>query len=182
MEKKKKTLNVLCYILLAAAFVLCIYRYTEASPVSFSIFSDALIVLATVAGFLYAIKKYKKNAAMFYKAFMFLFCLALAATVVYDILASIKFSDSNSISQILETIICVNFCMLTFAKDLGEKTSKGIAYSILAVSFINSLRLIILFSSRMSTIARALVGIFIAGAAVIFVLEKYMDKAERGTK
>ncbi|MBQ0026353.1 MAG: hypothetical protein KBS79_03170 [Lachnospiraceae bacterium] len=196
ITKNIKKARVFNTILLAAAAVLCILQFiqfagnlsgsdnditTIFSAVFFQLY-DIVYILAIVFGFLYMFGYYKKDAAKFYRRFMFLFSLSEFLLVVADLIGTKAMGAGSNISGVLATAVCVNTFLLTFAKDLGRKTSIGLAISLLAVMLINSIRLLILYSSILSFVALAVMDIAIACIACLFVLAKYADKAERGTK
>ena len=175
-------LNLLLLII-AAVFQIFVFFKSNSYTNAVKCVQLLFTMLAIISGFIYAVGGYKKNAALFYKGFMLLFCMASLMMIITDIVMSSINGYGSPISEILSTVICVNLLTLTFAKDIGKKNSLGFAYSIVCVSLVNSIRLMVLYSSINSMItAKALVDIALACIACLFVIEKYTDKAARGTK
>lgn len=186
MENKKKpvyrVLLALNLVLLAAAFVVVALIFTKSNVVAVEYIQTVIYLIAILSGFLYAFNQYKKNAAKYYKGFMLLFCLESLLIVIFDLILSKSQGATSSISGVLSTVVCVNLFTLSFAKDLGKKNSLGFAFSVLGVSLINSIRLLVLYPNHFTIVGRAITDIALACVVCLFVIEKYADKAERGTK
>ena len=182
MDKKTKGLNALIVILLVLTLGITVFRMTKPTSVAFKYVQCSIVVLSVLSGFAYALGGYKKNAAKFYKGFMLFFCIESLVQLIYDVLSSSAISATSPISSIFATIVCVNLCIITFATDLGKKTTVSLAYSVLAVLLINAVRMFVLYSSNIMLLCNYITQVILAVIACMFVAEKYADKTARGTK
>ena len=193
ITKNMKAARIVNSVLLVAAVVLCILqlirtniRASDSTAYILYAVSQLLYyivyILAVVFGFLYMFGYYKKDAAKFYQGFMFLFSLSTLLLIVYDLITTKVGGYGSGISGILSAFVCVDAFLLTFAKDLGRKTSIGLAISILVIKLISAVRVFILYSNEFGVVTSGVMSIAIACIACLFVLAKYADKAERGTK
>lgn len=191
ITKNMKAARIFNSILLIAAVVLCVLQliqtYSHSSgSTAYTLYSVSQLlyyivyILAVVFGFLYMFGYYKKDAAKFYRGFMFLFSLSTLLLIVYDLITTKVGGYGSGISGILSAVVCVDAFLLTFAKDLGRKTSIGLAISILVIKLFSAVRVFILYPDLLGVVTNGVMGIAIACIACLFVLAKYADKAERG--
>lgn len=146
---------------------------------------DSCISIATlIFGLIYAVSGYKKKAARFYQVFMGMYSLSSIVSLVTLMQYFIKNNLVISANCILD-ILCLALLVyssykLCFSLDLGYKKSKMFA-------------LIILDSNLIKMIVDAIFGLpmslpinfsnlIFACLLMIFVLGKYVEKENRGTK
>lgn len=177
-----KVFLIINLLMLIISFIMCILCFSI-PRLGFSWYIQFLLyIFAIIAGFLYAFNSYRKNAAQYYKGFMFMYCLESLVLVFNELLTTKLNTIGDSISIVFEVIICAILCVLAFAKNLGEKISYILAYLIITIAFINSIRLIIVYFGESTVVFRSIVDIALAGITCLFVVGKYLDKEARGTK
>ena len=134
---------------------------------------DSIICIAAlIFGLFYSLSGYKKDAAKYYKAFMYLYLISS----IFSLVAS---CDGNVLSIIANVIILVSAFILSFVKDLGEKKSDGLALVILAISIF---KLCIVTTKTIPHISVAFANLMLACILCVFVAAKYADKKSRGAK
>lgn len=139
-------------------------------------------ILAFVFGFIYLILGFKKNAATYYKLFMW--CLVIST--VFSVCMITRVTEHNNFVLLLLCVRLVLFTVLAVGKDLGKNTTYILIYVLLAISIyagFDSLQLAKTGSTfgigaSLDNIVQAL----LVGTAGIMVAEKYIDKASRGAK
>ena len=180
-ENLKKT-GIVNSILIVIALVL------EASAIKglplFGVIDKVVSVVGLICGLLYSIKGYKKNAARYYKWFMYLFALrSLISFAISVFLVGFKASDLISLIHAINFAIFVCAFMLAFIKDFGEHNSKTAATIILVLSGIRlfgDVTSMLLFDANYVNVTAA---IFVEAIIInVLVSQKYIDKASRGAK
>ena len=190
MENKKYfPIKIIHLILMVAAIGLSIAALVQygsdssqfASP--FAVVCTVLGIITLIAGFIYLAMGYKKNAAVYYKAFMVL----LLITSVIQIARMMNIMQYPIYYTFLYLIPLVMLTILSVAKDFGKaKTLITVLICILCRAIV----LIISICSFKNALGTAFIGVLgnditnllLAGTAAFMVTGKYLDKAERGTK
>jgi len=189
MNKKITPLELLHILLLVAGFLLMmvavvktgedqtVYGTSFLTPIN-----NGLLVIALLAAMIYLGLGYSKNAAAFYKCFMFCFMVSEGLLIVA---ASMISAIPGWISLLL--VIGLTFCvMLTTCKDLGKRNT------VIAVTGLTLCKAILLIynlpgleamgAARIGILANLVARLLLAVTAGVMVLAKYRDKAARGSK
>ncbi len=143
-----------------------------------------LVVLSTLSiGTIYLLKGYSKEAAKYYKAFMFLNVILDILIIVIDLL----FYNINVFTIFISLLILfkIGFLLiLSFKKDLGKETT-WINYYVILLLDISSIVFAIIYMFQ-SSFDFSLVGylslLVMDGTIGLSIKGKYKDKEERGTK
>lgn len=135
---------------------------------------DSIICIAAlVFGLFYSLNGYKKDAAKYYKGFMYLYFVSC----IFSFLVPI-FRDKDVLTMISNAIVLVAAFILAFVKDLGEKKSTYLSLTVLLFSVIKFFYKItnnITFSAKFGNLILAII-------LCVFVAAKYADKEARGAK
>ena len=140
-----------------------------------------MVMVMLLTGVLYLVHGYKKNAAVYYKAFIILMVLV----TLIDLITNMVCNAMNVLLIIrcaLFAIKIILLLLLAFGKDLGQKKSWYILYVIVALDIAGIVVMFIVISgtgfdfSLIGAIA-ALVADVTLGIAIH---GKYADKASRG--
>lgn len=191
MENKKYLpLKIIHLIFLVVAAVLCCMSLTKIGTDT-SVFPDTTLrtvtyvaeIVALFLGGLYLLFGYKKNAAVYYKAFMVILVIAQAIVCYRQTVSTISILPSAVILNIISLIMLV---VLATGKDLGKARSYLIV-TILLVCRLTILTLDIIYfrgatNTGFSVFSYAVSNVLLAGTAAFMVTGKYLDKAARGTK
>lgn len=136
---------------------------------------DSIIcTIALIFGLFYSFNGYKKDAAKYYKGFMYLYIISSLFSLVASILG-----DGNLLVIVANTIVLVLVSMLAFVKDFGETKSNGAALVILAISIF---KLCLVATKTIPHISVAFANLILACILCVFVSAKYADKETRGTR
>ena len=189
MENKKYfPIKIIHLILMVAAIGLSIAALVQygsdssqfASP--FAVVCTVLGIITLIAGFIYLAMGYKKNAAVYYKAFMYLLLITSVIQVAYimnTMRTPLNYTFLYLISLVMLTVLAV-------AKDFGKTKTLIVALICILCRVI----LLILSLCNLKIFGTATVGllgndianILLAITTAFMVTGKYLDKAERGTK
>lgn len=169
------------FIVIAILIRIVFFNYED----GILVFIDSSFSIATlVIGLIYAISGYKKNASTFYKTFMgmYLFsCVLSLATLVQYFINNNSLLSVNSILVILCLVISIFASFkLGFSLDLGYNKSRVFA---LMIMLSNLIKLVgdLIFKLPMSLPIDFSNFVF-ACILLVFVLGKYIEKDNRGTK
>ena len=180
---KKLSTGSLCtaYILLATSFALSFHLLTHAQGEVFII--SIIEIIAIICGFMYFWKGYKKDAAKYFRAMMFL----IASTYVIDyivlaITGSANSATANYFEVVIVLIIYGNYLLLAVAKDLGEKTTKTLIVINILAYIVALIATITIYGSDISTILQSIEWIVSAVIVYFMAKAKYIDKSNRNTK
>ena len=121
MENKEKTIKIVHLIVTIAGLALYVISLLQyGSNINRIVFISILSnVIALVLGLVYLIMSYKKNAASFYKAFMWIL-------VISEIIESVSISNTFALTVADVFRININLVLFTLiagAKDYGKKNS-----------------------------------------------------------
>ena len=172
--KKLSAFNV---VLLLAAFAACIVALDElAAPVS--LVRVVFEMIAIASAFFYAVYGYKKDAAKYYKAFLIALGLAKLAMVIVSVIESGVLGTGFGVSTVLFAVSFVLAAVLAFVKDLGKTKSLCAVAAMFVIDLVNEVILLVKFAD----VFNAVIVLAVSIITVEFVIAKYIDKAERGSK
>ena len=180
MNFSKKVISFITIILVVIATALGILLLSKSnSPWATPIWIIGLI--AMIPSFIYACNGYKKDVAVYYKAFMGLYALSALITFIADIVGTIA-NGTPFVSTVICVVVLANYLILTFAKDLGKQKSMITAFCILGAQLIRFARMLIHYINNNIIFLSASLNLIVAIVACLFVYAKYQDKTERGAK
>lgn len=178
-----KGLNAIIVVLLFVCLITGVYRFISSlNKSTISIVLSFIFIVTCVAGLIYALYGYKKNAAMYYKTFMFFFSITNIMQAVTDIIKTKDMSFESNISGVLRIVICIIALILTFAKNLGKSSSMTLAYVMLITGSVNIIRLFVLYHSDLPLFISNIRDLSMIVIGFLFVIEKYIDKESRGAR
>ena len=145
--------------------------------------SIVLNMVALTVGLIYLLKGYKKEAANYYKAFMWIL-------VVSELLEAVARISSLGTTRTFDIFTCILpfafFLLLAGAKDYGKRASFILSIALLLsmiLQIIPAFAFVRNIGPAYIYVVIDFIGQFaIAGITVIMVCEKYLDKAARGAK
>ena len=190
MENKKLLpLKIVHFILMVAAFVLCVVALLNggtgnagsgAGPIiAMCCFINALILITV---FLYMFMGYGKKVAPFYRAFMIMLIVENIISLAY-VMSSVQPPIYYSFSYIIALVMTD---ILAFSKDLGKKKTYVTAAILLicraALLVFDSCKVVTYGEWQFSFISTDISFLLLAGTAILMVAGKYLDKDARGTK
>jgi len=178
MEKKRivpiwasAVLTILC----VAGIVFNVYDMTIlVKDQPGSILLDVLICLLYVSALVYCFMRYKKKAAVFFKAVCVLAVLVMIF-FLYDVATNFDFVATNSIIFISSLLTFGGWCIVAFVSNLGKKQSLITAWVILVTTIVTSS-----FSGDSYILIKTLFQVAVCVVFLIMVYAKYADKAARG--
>lgn len=184
MENKKYLpLKIVHLLLVAAGIVLyAVWLIFFNEGATLANVSFLMNIAALVSCFIYLFKGYKKNAAIYYKIFMW---LLLASEIIEYALIFSKGIDFSVFSSFVKVLTLVAFVLLAGAKDYGKVKSNIISIALVALTLytvillIPSLKHLGVFNPYMID---AFGQLILASSAALMVCGKYVDKTARGTK
>ena len=168
-----KKLGIFNVLLLIVAFAACIVALNELTA-AISLVRIGFHMIALACAFFYAVYGYKKNAAKYYKAFLITLGLAKLTMVIVSAVEAGAFG----VSTVLFALAFVCAVLLVFAKDMGKTKSVCIVCAMFVLDLVNEIILLV----KAADVFSAVIVLAVSFIAVEFVLAKYIDKAERGTK
>ena len=180
MNFSKKVISFITILLVAIATVLGILLLSGSKDFWASIIWG-IGVIAMIPSFIYACNGYKKDVAVYYKAFMGLYTLSALITFIADIVNTIA-KGTPFVSTIICVVVLINYLILTFAKDFGKQKSMITAFCILGAQLIRFARMLIHYNNDNVIFLSASLNLIVAIVACLFVYAKYQDKTERGAK
>ena len=160
-------------VLIVAAIILRAINFAN-SPTLMMV-DNAVCILALVFGLLYSLNGYKKDAAKYYKAFIYLYLISSLFALIGPILG-----ERNILMIISRALVFIAVFVLAFIKDLGENKSSKLA---LAIFVINVATLCYGVTSKaIPFIIMHLGNVALSCILCVFVSAKYADKKSRGAK
>ena len=134
--------------------------------------------VAYFVGLLYAFSGYKKDAARYYKIFMFL----VAASEALSFVGKLTRSEPSTLMTVLSGVCIAIALSLTIVKDLGNKFSIVLCSISIAIHLYNVIHTAIFASAKFQAISGPLSDLILLIVALVFILAKYEDKFARGTE
>ena len=189
MENKKylplKIIHLIFIVLGLGFYAYTLFGLKNAFPdtkdaVFVGIFTVATIC-ALISGFLYLVHGYKKNAAAYFKGYVWILLINEIFTIIWN-----NEITGSYYLKFIWTICLVLLTILTVGKDLDKAKS----FTVAGLFFAGKLILLIYFLSKMQALGSAGINVVLGAAGQIvlaittglIVCGKYLDKAERGTK
>ena len=155
------------------AIVLRIFQIVSA-PIYVKI-EAVICIIALVFGLFYSLNGYKKDAAKYYKAFIYLYLISSLFALIGPILG-----ERNILMIISRALVFIAVFVLAFIKDIGENKSSKLA---LAIFVINVATLCYGVTSKaIPFIVMHLGNVALSCILCVFISAKYTDKASRGAK
>ena len=141
-----------------------------------------VVVLMLITGILYLVHGYKKNAAVYYLAFILLLVLVNLFVVLIDVLYTQK-TPLIIIKCIVYSAKIIVLLIMAFGKNLGKKMTWTLLYVVVALDIAGMIvMLIYMFQTGFDF---ALIGVFAAIVADVTmglaIRGKYEDKESRGS-
>jgi hypothetical protein len=141
-----------------------------------------MVMVMLLTGVLYLVRGYKKNAAVYYKAFILLMVLV----TLIDFITNMVCTTMNVlliIRCVLFVIKIIFLLLLAFGKDLGRKKTWIILYVIIGLDIAGMIVMLIIMSG--TGFDFSLIGVIAALVADVTlglaIHGKYDDKDSRGT-
>jgi len=178
ITKNLKTVGIVNTILIVVALVARCITFAD-SPAMIK--AESIIgAIGLISGLIYAFNGYKKDAAKYYKLFMYTYVVISIISLIVEIVASKTMGvRALQFSFVIIPFICI--CLLAFVKDFGKTKSITAIGIVLLINVIRFARAIIKNTDlNISTVS--LGNLVLAIIAFIFVVCKYADKEARGTK
>ena len=138
---------------------------------------STLCIIALVFGLFYSLSGYKKDAAKYYKVFMYLYFVSNILSLASQLIAPM-FGKKDFFVVSINAIVLILVFVLTFIKDLGVNKSTNISLIILLLSVIK----LFYDVANKTTIPSEFVNLILACILCVFVSAKYKDKESRGVK
>ena len=183
MENKEKVIKLAHLIVTVvglALYVISLLQY--GSNINRIVFISILVnIVALVLGLIYLAMSYKKNAASFYKAFMWIL-------VISEVIESVSISSTftPTVADIFRiNINLVLFTLIAGAKDYGKKNSYLLALCLVVFNVYTVLNVLPTagnFNIDANLVIFDRIGqLMLAILASLMVCGKYIDKDARGT-
>ena len=187
--EKKKYLPLKVIHLAFMVLGLCFYAYSLSRVKESLLFTRGFIVgslqsitaiLTLVSGFLYLTHGYRKNAAAYYKGFVWIL-------LIKEIISTVAGNTSSVyLNKFIWTICLVLLTILTVGKDLGKTKSFTLVGLILAgkiILLINYISIMDALGAAGISVVMDMVGqIILTITTALMVCGKYLDKESRGAK
>lgn len=181
MENKKASLLKICHIILIAiGFVLNLYLLFSTNLSILMVVMLLFRIVAFTASLIYLIKGYKKNAELFYKAYLWF--LGLSTIISYTLFINLGI-ELSLFKSFITVMILVAFIYIIAAKDYGKVKSNIISITLAVLNIIN---IIMIFKASNNNILDlnvllAIDQLILALTMTLMVWVKYQDKDTRGT-
>ncbi|MCR4590119.1 MAG: hypothetical protein K5668_04810 [Lachnospiraceae bacterium] len=145
--------------------------------------STMVVMLMLLTGVLYLVHGYKKNAAVYYKAFLLLLVLVNLMVIILDILYAEK-TPLVVIKCVLYAVKIILLLLMAFGKDLGREKTWLLLYVVVGLDIAAMIVvLIILFTTTFDFSLVGIIAALLADATIgLAIRGKYADKDSRGTK
>lgn len=177
ITKNLKQAGIFNATLIVLGIVYDIVRLFSVSN-AYALIAIVLQILAYCAALNYAFKGYKKDAAKSYRHFLYAFGLSIIATMISTSMRGKAPVRANIYAFI--SLVCV--MALAYTKDIGKTRSYIFAIVALAFSVISLLDQLINSGLALRGLLVTLSEFILSMVLFVFVIAKYRDKQERGTK
>lgn len=144
--------------------------------------STMVVVLMLITGILYLVHGYKKNAAVYYLAFILLLVLVNGLVVLIDVLYTQK-TPLIIIKCILYSAKSIVLLIMAFGKNLGKKMTWTLLYVVVALDIAGMIvMLIYMFQNGFDFALMGVVAAIVADVTIgLAIRGKYEDKESRGS-
>ena len=144
--------------------------------------STMVVVLMLITGILYLVHGYKKNAAVYYLAFILLLVLVNVLVVLIDVLYT-QMTPLIIIKCILYSAKIIVLLIMAFGKNLGKKMTWTLLYVVVALDIAGMIvMLIYMFQNGFDFAMIGVVAAIVADVTIgLAIRGKYEDKESRGS-
>ncbi len=144
--------------------------------------STMVVVLMLITGILYLVHGYKKNAAVYYLAFILLLGLVNVLVVLIDVLYTQK-TPLIIIKCILYSAKIIVLLIMALGKNLGKKMTWTLLYVVVALDIAGMIvMLIYMFQNGFDFAMIGVVAAIVADVTIgLAIRGKYEDKESRGS-
>ena len=144
--------------------------------------STLVVVLMLITGILYLVHGYKKNAAVYYLAFILLLVLVNVLVVLIDVLYT-QMTPLIIIKCILYSAKIIVLLIMAFGKNLGQKITWTLLYVVVALDIAGMIvMLIYMFQNGFDFAMIGVVAAIVADVTIgLAIRGKYEDKESRGS-
>ena len=144
--------------------------------------STLVVVLMLITGILYLVHGYKKNAAVYYLAFILLLVLVNVLVVLIDVLYT-QMTPLIIIKCILYSAKIIVLLIMAFGKNLGKKMTWTLLYVVVALDIAGMIvMLIYMFQNGFDFALIGVVAAIVADVTIgLAIRGKYEDKESRGS-
>ena len=144
--------------------------------------STMVVVLMLITGILYLVHGYKKNAAVYYLAFILLLGLVNVLVVLIDVLYT-QMTPLIIIKCILYSAKIIVLLIMAFGKNLGKKMTWTLLYVVVALDIAGMIvMLIYMFQNGFDFALIGVVAAIVADVTMgLAIRGKYQDKESRGS-
>lgn len=172
-ESTKKTLTIVCSILLIIAAACPVYAFFAKLGWGFvrEMIIDIMGFVATMFALFYVSMGYKKNAALAYKLFLWVFAVALLARIA---------CTSSRVVATLAAVGLVFIVVLATYQNLGNAKSTWIGLGLMATQLACLIINIVLKVGPLSIVV-AVDFLILSVVTWVLIFAKYADKEARGT-
>lgn len=181
MENEKASLLKICHIILIAIGVaLNLYLLFATNSSILMLVILLFRIVAFVLSLVYLIKGYKKNAELFYKAYLWF--LGLSTIISYTLFISLGI-ELSLFKSFITVMILVAFIYIIAAKDYGKVKSNIISITLAALNIINIIMIYTASNNNIldPNVLLAIDQLILALTMALMVWVKYQDKDTRGT-
>ena len=144
--------------------------------------STLVVVLMLITGILYLVHGYKKNAAVYYLAFILLLGLVNVLVVLIDVLYT-QMTPLIIIKCIVYSAKIIVLLIMAFGKNLGKKMTWTLLYVVVALDIAGMIvMLIYMFQNGFDFALIGVVAAIVADVTMgLAIRGKYEDKESRGS-
>lgn len=144
--------------------------------------STMVVVLMLITGILYLVHGYKKNAAVYYLAFILLLGLVNVLVVLIDVLYT-QMTPLIIIKCIVYSAKIIVLLIMAFGKNLGKKMTWTLLYVVVALDIAGMIvMLIYMFQNGFDFALMGVVAAIVADVTIgLAIRGKYEDKESRGS-
>lgn len=144
--------------------------------------STMVVVLMLITGILYLVHGYKKNAAVYYLAFILLLGLVNVLVVLIDVLYT-QMTPLIIIKCIVYSAKIIVLLIMAFGKNLGKKMTWTLLYVVVALDIAGMIvMLIYMFQNGFDFAMIGVVAAIVADVTIgLAIRGKYEDKESRGS-
>ena len=182
IRKNLKAIGIVNSIAIVVCIALRLASLSQASTLLAKIDLFACVIALTF-GLFYSLSGYKKDSAIYFKAFVYLYAatsILSFATAIISLMVDGSFVfDLNTAKIIIHAIVTICISILAIGLDLGKKKSLQLTYAIL---LLNIVKLIISLVSKtqFAIISSDVSNVLLTCTLLVFVCAKYVDKQSRG--
>ena len=179
--------SLVCVVMIFGGLKPAPPQYSDSEKTAWYVYGAVNLVnlLALACGIVYICKGYSKQAAGYYKAFMFLLAVASIPNIIVNILIS---QGSSAILQSLPLSIAIMvfkaaiLLLLVFWKDLGRRNTWILFFVLLILDIIYGFLFGDISGIRAFRVVTILSRLVTDGTIAIAIYGKFADKVRRGRK